>query len=284
MRRAPAKLNLYLHVTGRRPDGYHLLDSLIAFVSIGDRVTVSEAPQPTFTVEGEFAADVPSGATVEDNLAVRAACLLAEMLGRPPNVAVHLRKSLPPASGIGGGSADAAATLRALAALWGIDEGDPRLGALAGRLGADVPVCLASRTSRILGIGDIVEPATSLSGVPVVLASPLVPVSTPEVFKRFSGVFSEPLGPIDPPAGRSALTRWLAERRNDLTGPAEQMAPPIGAVLSALSQEPECRLARMSGSGGTCFGLFSSQRSAVVAAERLDRDNPGWWTKSGTLL
>lgn len=284
MRHAHAKLNLYLHITGRRPDGYHLLDSLVAFASIGDRVTVSEAPELTFTVEGEFAAQVPSGAAAADNLVVRAASLLAEILDRSPDVAIHLYKSLPPASGIGGGSADAAATLRALAALWGIDEEDPRLEEPAGRLGADVPACLMSRTSRMRGIGDLLEPAPALSGVPIVLANPLVPVSTPEVFSRFHGVFSESSGPIDPPTGPAALVRWLAERRNDLTGPAEEVAPRIGAVLAALSGEDGCLLARMSGSGATCFGLFGTRKSAIAAAERVERGNPDWWVRSGTLL
>lgn len=284
VRPAPAKLNLYLHVTGRRPDGYHLLDSLVAFASLGDEVTVAEARRPTFTVEGEFADGIPSGDAAADNLVVKAACLLAELLDRPPHVAIHLRKSLPPASGIGGGSADAAATLRALACIWGIEEDDPRLAELGGRLGADVPVCLVSRTSRVLGIGDLVEPAPSLSGVPIVLVNPMVPVSTPEVFRRYSGRFTEISGPIDPPADPSDLAGWLAQRRNDLAGPAAQVAPAIEAVLAELAGEPDCRLARMSGSGATCFGLFRTRKSAMAAAERIERGNPDWWVRSGTLL
>lgn len=283
-RPAPAKLNLYLHVTGRRPDGYHLLDSLVAFASIGDHVTVAEAPRFTFTVEGEFAADIPSGDGAEANLAVRAARLLAERLGRPPDIAVHLRKSLPPASGIGGGSADAAATLRALAALWGIGEDDAMLFDLAARLGADVPVCLFSRTSRLRGIGDDLEPAPSLSGVPIILANPLVSVSTPDVFRRYSGGFSDSLGSVDPPADPSALARWLAERRNDLAEPAEQVAPIIGTVLASLLREPDCLIARMSGSGATCFGLFGSEEATTLAARHIERSHPGWWVRSGTLL
>ena len=283
-RQAPAKLNLYLHVVGRRPDGYHLLDSLVAFAAISDRVRVAAAPRLIFTVEGRFAADVPSGAAAADNLAVRAACLLAETLDRPADVAIHLHKSLPAAAGLGGGSADAAAILRALAELWGIDEGDSRLRDVAGRLGADVPVCLASRTSRIGGIGDRVEPAPPLSGVPVVLANPLVPVSTPDVFRLFAGAFSEPLESFAPPGDPTALADWLAEQGNDLQTPAERLTPTISEVIEALSAGTGCLLARMSGSGATCFGLFSTIDAAEQAGQRLSSDRPGWWVRSGQLL
>ena len=281
---APAKLNLYLHVVGRRADGYHLLDSLVAFASFGDHVEVSRAPELIFTVDGEFAAAVPAGVSADDNLMVKAARMLAEALDRPPEVAIHLAKSLPAAAGVGGGSADAAATLRALADLWGVDRKDSRIQALACRLGADVPVCLAGRTSRLGGIGDRLDPAPSLAGVPIVLANPKVPVSTPQVFKSFAGAFSAPSPPGDPPREPAALAGWIAERRNDLAAPAERLAPAIGEVIATLGGAPGCLLARMSGSGATCFGIFETVELAGRGAAQIRAAQPGWWIKSGTLI
>lgn len=281
---APAKLNLYLHVVGRRADGYHLLDSLVAFASIGDHIRVAVAPELTFTVDGEFAAAVPAGISAEDNLVVKAARMLAETLDRPPEVAIHLAKSLPAAAGVGGGSADAAATLRALAGLWGVDREDMRLRDLACRLGADVPVCLAGRTSRLGGIGDRLDPAPSLAGVPIVLANPKVPVSTPQVFKSFAGAFSAPSPTDDPPREPAALAGWLAERRNDLAEPAERLAPSIGEVIAALGGAPGCLLARMSGSGASCFGVFDTVELAGRGAAQIRAAQPSWWIKSGTLI
>lgn len=283
-RRAPAKLNLCLHVVDRRADGYHLLDSLVAFATIGDRVRVADAPQLAFTVGGRFAADVPSGAAAADNLAVKAARLLATALDRPADVAIDLHKSLPAAAGLGGGSADAAAVLRALAELWGIDDGDIRLRDIAGQLGADVPVCLVSRTSRVRGIGDRVEPAPSLSGVPVLLANPLVPVSTPEVFRSLAGPFSDSPEFSAPPRDPADLAVWLGQRSNDLQMPAQRLLPTIGEVIEALSAEAGCLLARMSGSGATCFGLFKSVGEAERAGRRLSSGRPGWWVRTGQLL
>ncbi len=281
---APAKLNLFLKVVGRRDDGYHLLDSLAAFASVGDRLRVRPSTELAFKVHGRFADAVPSGAAAEDNLVVRAARLLAEAFGRSADVEIELEKSLPAAAGLGGGSADAAATLRALAALWRVDDEDPRIAALAGRLGADVPVCLASRTSRMRGIGDALEPAPSLAGVPVLLANPGVPVSTPDVFRAFGGAFSAPLDRFDPPREPSALARWLDACGNDLQAPAMSLAPVIGTVIEALGGQPGCLSARMSGSGATCFGLFGSEAACGAAAARLQSAEPGWWARAGRLI
>ena len=281
---APAKLNLFLKVVGRRDDGYHLLDSLVGFVSIGDRIRIRTAPELAFSVHGRFADAVPSGLAADDNLVVRAARLLAEAVGRSPDVAIELEKSLPAAAGLGGGSADAAATLRTLATLWCIDAADPRIAALAARLGADVPVCLASRTSRMRGIGDELEPAPSLAGLPILLVNPGIPVSTPDVFRAFGGAFSAPLDRVDPPREPAALARWLEQRGNDLQAPALSLAPAIGTVIEALGGQPGCLSARMSGSGATCFGLFESENACAAAAARLQAAEPGWWVRDGRLI
>lgn len=281
---APAKLNLFLKVVGRRDDGYHLLDSLAAFASIGDRIRVRPASELAFSVHGRFAESVPSGPAANENLVVGAARLLAETIGRSPDVEIELEKSLPAEAGLGGGSADAAATLRALAALWRVDEADPRFPALATRLGADVPVCLASRTSRMRGIGDELEPAPALAGVPVLLVNPGVPVSTPDVFRAFGGAFSAPLDRFDPPREPSALARWLERCGNDLQAPAMSLAPVIGTVIEALGGQPGCLSAHMSGSGATCFGLFGSEEACAAAARRLQSAEPGWWVRDGRLL
>ena len=281
---APAKLNLYLKVVGRRADGYHLLDSLAGFASIGDRVRVSAAAQPAFRVQGPFSADVPAGGGAGDNLVVKAVRMLADAVGRPPDIAVDLTKSLPVAAGLGGGSADAAATLRALAALWEIGEDDPRLVEVAARLGADVPVCLMSRTGRMRGVGEEVTPVRSLAGLPVLLVNPGVPVSTPDVFRAFAGAFSEPLTAFDLPEDEKALADWLGSQGNDLEAPAIGLAPVIGDVVTAIGGQAGCRLARMSGSGATCFGLFATQEECEAAAARIGEAHPGWWAEAGRLI
>lgn len=283
-RAAPAKLNLFLKIVGRRADGYHLLDSLVAFASVGDRIRVTPAARLAFTVSGRFAGDVPADADADENLVVRAARMIADTLGRSPDIAVELEKSLPVAAGIGGGSADAAATLRALAVLWGIGEDDPRLPALAVRLGADVPVCLASRTSRMRGIGDEIAPAPSLAGMPVLLVNPGVPVATPDVFRAYEGPFSAPAEDPDPAVDQAGLLDWLRAHGNDLQPPATRLAPVIGDVIAAIGSERECRLARMSGSGATCFGVFDTNDACRSAESRLQAQYPDWWVAAGQLL
>ena len=278
---APAKLNLYLHVLGRRADGYHELDSLVAFADVGDRLTVAPAPDgPHLTITGPFAAPLlaedPAG-----NLVTRAAVALAERLGRAPAVRIGLEKTLPVASGIGGGSADAAACLRALARLWGMPADAPDLYEIGARLGADVPVCLAGRPAYFGGIGDKLDPAPALPETHVVLVNPGVPVPTPAVFKARRGDFSAPARFAEAPATAAALAARLAERRNDLTAPALTVAPVIATVLEALAATPGCLLPRLSGSGATCFALYATAAEAQAAAARLAR--PGWWVTAARL-
>jgi 4-diphosphocytidyl-2-C-methyl-D-erythritol kinase len=280
-RAAAAKLNLYLHVTGRRPDGYHLLDSLIAFAGVHDTVVARPSDDLTLAIEGPRAA----GLTADDsNLVLRAARRLREAARSRAGAAMTLIKRLPVASGIGGGSADAAAALRALHELWGLDLPDSRLAEIALSLGADVPVCLAGRAAFIGGIGEQIAPAPALPAAFVVLANPGVAVSTPEVFAARQGSFSEPGRFRDTPRDVAALASALALRRNDLMNAALSLCPAVGRVVGALTRLPGCRLARMSGSGATCFGLFEQEAYAECAATDLRNAEPGWWVAAAPLL
>ncbi len=361
---ARAKVNLYLHVTGRRADGYHLLDSLVVFPAIGDTVEVQPAdlpkPQPaeqqlviarrrsrgsnpdaqgldrhaaarpamtagvqpssphalrrstsaadprdepggdepeggpaiesipayssaapgrapaevSLTVSGPFAAGVPNGG---DNLVLRAARLLAEAAGVSARARLHLVKRLPVASGIGGGSADAAATLAALVRLWRLDGEALDLPALALRLGADVPMCLEGRPAFIGGIGEDIAPAPPLPAFSLVLANPGVAVPTPSVFARRRGGFSAPFRFTEPPADAPALAEVLGQAGNDLAEAAESLAPEIAHVLAALGAQPGALLCRMSGSGATCFAMFAEQAEAEAARAALAAAHPRWW-------
>lgn len=278
---APAKINLYLHVTGRRADGYHELDSWVAFSSIGDTISVRLSDAVSLDVDGPFAADVP---TTDDNLACRAARSLAGVLGRPGGVAIRLTKRLPVASGVGGGSADAAAVLRALLRLWDATPDPELLRAVAARIGADVPACVRSDSCFMGGIGDHLAAAPPVTGCPVVLANPGVPVPTASVFRAREGAFSSPDRPSGAPNGPEALAELLAQRRNDLSPPAHRLCPPVMAVETALGALPGCLLARMSGSGGTCFAIFDTEAAADAGATALAARHPDWWVRAGDLL
>ncbi|HEX4113652.1 MAG TPA: 4-(cytidine 5'-diphospho)-2-C-methyl-D-erythritol kinase [Stellaceae bacterium] len=276
---APAKLNLYLHVTGRRADGLHLLDSLVAFATVGDELTVAPADALTLTVVGPFARMLDGAPS--DNLAWRAAAALARRLAIAPAVAIHLTKNLPVASGIGGGSSDAAACLRALAALWQCGDDDvPR--EVAASLGSDVPACLHARPLWLGGIGDRIERADVLPACGVVLVNPGIPLPTASVYRAFDGRFSAAdrfAIPNDP----WRLAGLLAARRNDLTEAAIGQVPAIADVLARLAATEHCLLARMSGSGATCFALYATRDEANVASRRLQRECPGWWVVAAGL-
>ncbi|HUB94634.1 MAG TPA: 4-(cytidine 5'-diphospho)-2-C-methyl-D-erythritol kinase [Stellaceae bacterium] len=278
--RAPAKLNLYLHVIGRRADNYHLIDSLVAFADIGDELDAAPAAGLSLDITGPFA-DALAGDSTE-NLVWRAATLLVGRLGRAPDVALRLVKNLPVASGIGGGSSDAAATLRALVRLWRMPVGEELLNAIAAALGADVPACLAARSVWVGGVGEELEITPPLPPVFLVLANPGIALPTAAVFKRRVGSFSKP-GRFVPPADAAALARLLAERGNDLTDAAIGLVPEIGEVMRCLDATDGALLARMSGSGATCFALYADARQAEAAAVRLAADHPRWWVKTGAL-
>ncbi|MGH7045392.1 MAG: 4-(cytidine 5'-diphospho)-2-C-methyl-D-erythritol kinase [Stellaceae bacterium] len=279
---APAKINLYLHVTGRRPDGYHLLDSLVAFTDIGDRVAASPAASLSLGLGGPQAAAL---ATLgHDNLVLRAARLLADHAGIASGAALHLEKTLPVASGIGGGSSDAAATLRVLTRLWRIARDEDSLALLAERLGADLPVCLFARPAWVGGSGEQIEPAPELPTVGIVLANPGIALPTAAVFAARGGPFGA-AGRFTPmPRDAAGLAAVLRTCRNDLTEAAIGIVPEIAAVLTALTRLPGALLARMSGSGATCFALFADRIAAERACAALSIVEPGWWCAAGGLV
>ena len=277
--RACAKINLHLHVVGRRPDGYHLLDSLVVFAGAADRLTVEPADTLSLSVTGPFAAGLDGEA---DNLVLRAARALAVHADVPPAGRLVLEKNLPIASGIGGGSADAAAALRLLDRFWGIGAGQGTLAAIAGGLGADVPVCVASQPALMSGIGEILAPAPRLPEAGIVLVNPGVAVSTPAVFRARSGDFSAAaVWPVEGWRDAESLAASLHGTGNDLEAPALGLAPVIGEALAALAADPACLLARMSGSGATCFGLYADAEAARRAAGAVAR--PGWWARGGGI-
>ena len=267
---APAKINLTLHVTGQRADGYHLLDSLVMFADKGDRIFLTLSDKTSLQVEGRMTDGVPVD---ESNLMVRA----ARMMGVP--VAMKVRKKLPNAAGLGGGSSDAAAVLTAISLM----TGKP-IPERAIELGADVPVCLTRSPARMQGIGDQVTPLRGLPELETVLVNPGRPVPTEIVFKHLEKKNNPPMPEVIP-SGLSAveMTAWLAEMRNDLEGPAMDAEPVIAQVFDTLSRTPGCLLTRMSGSGGTCFGIYSDKETARAAAGRLREQNPAWWVTAVTL-
>jgi 4-diphosphocytidyl-2-C-methyl-D-erythritol kinase len=277
-RLAPAKLNLALHVTGRRDDGYHLIESLVAFADFGDRITVSEANTDELIVAGPFAAMVPID---ESNLVVAARDLLREhhSAKEAPPVSTTLEKKLPVTSGIGGGSSDAAAALQALASFWEIGIGAEKLAELAQPLGADVPMCLAAVPLIARGIGDVIEPIIGFPALHAVLVNPGLPVSTPEVFQALETRDNAPLPCLPPIADPGALLEYLAGTRNDLQAAATELCPMIDDALASL-QANNAAFARMSGSGATCFGLFENGGAAVAAADRIRKAQPGWFVEA----
>ena len=263
---AYAKINLALHVRERMADGYHRIETIFAFAEDGDELTVAQSATLELEITGPFAADL---APDEDNLALRAARALRDRYGVTAGARLTLDKRLPVASGIGGGSADAAAALRLLLRWWDLSAGETDLLALAGPLGADVPPCLLSRSARGTGRGDTLVPLAgeALSGRPVLLVNPRVHVSTADVFRRWDGIDSGPLG------------HWR-DGRNDLEPPARALAPEIGAVLEALDGAV---MARMSGSGATCFGFFATDVERDAAAAGIRASHAGWWTLASRL-
>ncbi|MGH7117681.1 MAG: 4-(cytidine 5'-diphospho)-2-C-methyl-D-erythritol kinase [Acetobacteraceae bacterium] len=275
---APAKVNLYLHITGRRPDSYHILDSMVVFADIGDTLCVREAPELRLAMSGPFATNLAAGA---DNLVVRAARTLATAAGIKRGASLSLAKMLPHAAGLGGGSADAGATLRLLGRFWKVPEQRVALLPLAASLGADVPACLGSVPARTSGAGEVLGPAPLLPAFGLCLVNPGTRLPTRDVFAAWSGHFSNP---AQLPTGwrdAASLATSLALFRNDLEAPAIRLCSSISTVLKVLSAEPGCLLARMTGSGATCFGLFPDATTARRAAVRISRTN--WWCWGGGL-
>jgi 4-diphosphocytidyl-2-C-methyl-D-erythritol kinase len=280
-RDAPAKINLNLHVTGRRDDGYHTLASLIAFADVRDTIQVGPAERLSLVMDGPFLIELEHEA---DNLVLEAARALAKATGVAPSARIGLTKNVPVAGGLGGGSADAAATLDALCELWGVRPDDAELDRIALSLGADVPVCRYGRPATVSGIGEAIYPAPALPAAWLVLVNPGVSVSTGAIFRARTGGYSAP--PSDPeaaPTDAAALAQWLGASRNDLEAPARRVAPVIDDCLAALRDTDGCHLARMSGSGPTCFGIYADRATAESAAAAIQGAHPVWWVKAAAL-
>ena len=288
--KAPAKLNLFLHVAPPRSDGLHELFSLAAFTEFGDEVSVSYGADLNLAVEGPFADDLRAQDD-DDNLVWRAARALEAWCGEngqdAPGAAIRLVKHLPVASGLGGGSSDAAAALRALAAHWTLSLSGRELHRIALSLGADVPVCLDARPAWMKGIGDAVEPGPKLPRLAVVLVNPRIALSTREVYLEFDrmGCPGTELAAAPLPASLSTLDAFLeyvGSRNNDLEAPARALERSIGRILHELDRTGAA-LSRMSGSGATCFGIYDRRAGADEAAEAISADHPDWWVKATEL-
>ena len=282
---APAKVNLTLRMTGRRSDGYHELESLVAFARVGDRLDFAPGDALALDVAGPFAA---AAGNLTDNLVLKAA---RELQRRAPDLALgrfYLLKELPVAAGLGGGSADAAAALRLIARANGLALDDPRLCAAAGAIGADVPVCLDPRARVMRGIGENLSAPLALPPLPAVLVNPGVPLATKDVFAAFArGGAAKAAAPFDAAAVINASVETalaaLAGGTNDLEAAAISLCPAVADVLTALAATPGYRLARMSGSGATCFGLYSSEAAAAAAAQAIAGAHGRWWVRATML-
>lgn len=277
---APAKVNLALHVTGQRADGYHLLDTLVVFTRAGDRIRIRPADCDSFSLDGRFAPALEGGG---DNLVTRARDIMRKLHGRQDPVAITLEKNLPVASGIGGGSSDAAATVRALARLWQVRDDDQETATALLALGADMPMCLATETLRAQGVGEQLTPVADFPPLAMVLANPGVAVATHAIFRALAERSNPPLQMLPVASDFSALLGWLEATRNDLERAAQTIAPQIGDTLGAL-RASGAAFSRMSGSGATCFGLFASQAAAEEAARSIAQAHPAWYVEATTTL
>jgi 4-diphosphocytidyl-2-C-methyl-D-erythritol kinase len=277
---APAKVNLFLHVGDKRADGYHNLLSLVVFADVGDRVNLAPADRLTLKLTGAF----PDTGPADGNLVLKAARALdawaAKHGHKTKPVELTLEKNLPVASGIGGGSSDAAATLLMLAAHWGLPIAVDELQALGLQLGADVPVCLRAAPTLVSGVGEELAPVDALPPFALVLVNPRVEVPTAQVFKALevrSGAHAPPLRRFN---GTRDFAMYLDQTINDLAAPAKTIAPVIMRAESALAATDGCLVARMSGSGATCFGLYETKPVADAAADAIARKHPEWWVKA----
>ena len=282
---APAKVNLYLHITGKRDDGYHELDSLVSFADFGDQIRIRPANEFSFSIDGPFArsftADEKNTSIESKNLAVRAAHLIADETGHDLNIELKLTKNIPLASGLGGGSADAAAVIWGLLEFWDIKDNEIKdLNDLLLSLGADVPACYSCRTLQMQGIGENIKAIDTLPDMPALLINPMKRTNTSEVFS----LFKSELKPSSPSLSADKdIIEHLKETDNDLTQAAIKLSPEIKSVLDTLERQEDCILARMSGSGASCFGLFSDPYMPIDAATEITREHPEWWVRPVTL-
>tara|TARA_B100001123_G_scaffold261141_1_gene290930 strand:- start:153 stop:1121 length:969 start_codon:yes stop_codon:yes gene_type:complete len=300
---APAKVNLYLHITGRRDDGYHMVDSLAMFADVGDELALTVADphgdqtngnqtngnQPGLYIDGPYA-EALKAFPVQDNLIIRAVTALSDLAGKPrDDLVIRLVKNLPLGGGIGGGSADAGAVIRLLCQLWLLDPAGRDVMALAAGLGADLPVCIQSEPRVMFGIGEMLTIPPVLPDLPAVLVNPGIAQPTPIVFKTraelVQGAYDDPVElPEEGFATPADMAEWLvAETANGLTAATRKLTPVVSDVLTRIGIEDGALLSRMSGSGSTCFALFANQASAVAAASRIAAEQPDWWVMPTTL-
>lgn len=277
---APAKINLCLHVGAKRPDGFHDLASLVVFADVGDELLLGRNEDLSLVVSGPFSSGLPAD---DDNLVLRAARQLAEMSGHAAGARIVLEKNLPVASGIGGGSADAAATLRGLASLWSTTIDENALAELAAKIGSDVPMCLFSKPALAGGRGEKLSFLPSLPKFSLVLVNPGVAVSTAQVFSKLQSRHGAGFDAPPQFGGVSDVVEFLDRTSNDLQRPATELAPEIGTVLEAFKTYPEVLLARLSGSGATCFGLVGKLEIAEEIARDIRRLHPDWWVATAAL-
>ena len=282
---AAAKINLALHVTGRRDDGYHLLDSIVAFADVGDVLRLGRSSTTALTVSGPFGQSLQGEV---ENLVLAAARSWAGQYGASDQGAeIELIKALPVASGIGGGSADAAAALRGLNRLWHVEPPADGMNSLALGLGADVPVCLQGCSCRMSGIGERIAAIGQMPEFAAILVNPAVPVATAQVFSRIGlkpgGKGNGALDAVPASSDAGDWLTWLKDQRNDMQAAAIELAPVIGECLAAIAGSEGCQLARMSGSGATCFGLFATPAQAKAAAAELSAAQPQWWVADTTI-
>lgn len=278
---APAKVNLTLHITGQRTDGYHLLDSLVVFADVTDQLTATVAPKLSLTVTGPFAQGVP---TDDTNLVMRAALALRKARGVTLGAAITLEKNLPHAAGIGSGSSDAATALNMLATLWQVAP-LPATAPEVLQLGADVPVCLrAPNPVRMSGIGELLSPLPPLPPCAVVLINPRVDVPTAQVFQGLTQKNNPSMATLPAGLDLGGFAAWLTQQRNDLAVPARAITPEIDAALGKLSKIPSVLAHGMSGSGATCFGLVQDMGAARQVARTIQVSNMGWWVVPAALL
>ncbi|HFC05211.1 MAG TPA: 4-(cytidine 5'-diphospho)-2-C-methyl-D-erythritol kinase [Rhizobiales bacterium] len=282
---ARAKINLSLHITGKRPDGYHLLDSLVVFADVSDTLEIGPAASTSLEISGPFGENLPVS---NDNLVLQAFMALGKLTGDPlPPTSFALSKNLPVASGIGGGSADAGAALRGLISLWDLKVNDAELKEIALEIGADVPVCYAGKSCLMSGIGENLDEISHIPEMPAVLVNPGIAVSTAEIFSTLdvdSGSFAfDSLPELPTSKSLANWLDWIDFTRNDLEEAAISAMPMIVDVIAELEKTRNCQVTRMSGSGATCFGLYYTRADADEAAREIAANHPEWWVTSTTL-
>ncbi len=284
---APVKINLFLHVTGKRDDGYHLLDSLVCFADIGDTIILEEADSFSFHIDGPFSrsftAQEKDYSQQSSNIVVRAVWALSAITGKSPDFRLTLQKRVPLGAGIGGGSSDAAAVLWALSEWWELPPTPSYMPPLMLDLGSDVPACYACKTTRMQGIGEHLLHAPDIPELPVLLVQPGKPCPTAAVFKDFDGNFTAEADLPDRFESTEHFIDVLQTTENSLLESAVSSVPDIAAVLDNLQQQKNTLFSRMSGSGSSCFALFEKDEDCLAVAEAIIKDHPTWWVRTGTI-